>query len=157
MISDVITKKIGEAMKAKDEIKLSTLRLLSSALNYEFIAKQHKLSEEEELAVVKREANKRKDTIETYEKLKDPKTPNPGIQQRIDQEKKELEILKEYLPAEMPDDELQKLVDDAMSETGATSISDMGKVIGNVMGKAQGKADGKKVAEKVKEALATRR
>ena len=68
MIADTITQKIGEVMKAKDEIRLSTLRMLSSALNYEKIDKQHTLSEEEELEVVRREAKKRRDAIEAYKK-----------------------------------------------------------------------------------------
>lgn len=80
MIADTITQKIGEALKAHDEIRLSTLRMLSSALNYEFIAKQHKLSEEEELVVVRREAKKRKEAIEAYEKAK--------AQDRADKEKR---------------------------------------------------------------------
>jgi len=63
MISETINQKIAEAMKARDEILLSTLRMLSSALNYEKIAKQHDLSEEEEIAVVKKEAKKRLDAI----------------------------------------------------------------------------------------------
>lgn len=145
MIADTITQKIGEALKAHDEIRLSTLRMLSSALNYEFIAKQHKLSEEEELVVVRREAKKRKEAIEAYEKAK--------AQDRADKEKKELAILDEFLPAKMPDEELKKLVDQAIYEIGAKEIKDMGKVIGAVMGKTKGTADGKKVAEMVKEAL----
>ena len=153
MISDTINQKIAEALKAHDEARLSTLRLLSSALNYEFIAKQHKLSEEEELAVVKREVNKRRDTVETYEKLKKEGTSNSKIQEQITKEKKEIEILKQYLPPEMSDKELEKLVEAAISETGVTEVKDMGRVIGAVMGKAKGTADGKKVAEMVKQKL----
>ena len=70
MIADTITKLIADAMKARDEIRLSTLRMLSSALNYEYIAKQHELSEEEELEVVRHEAKKRRDAIEAYKKAK---------------------------------------------------------------------------------------
>lgn len=146
MITETITQKIGEAMKAKNEIRLSTLRLLSSALNYEFIAKQHKLSEEEELAVVRREAKKRKDAIEIYEKA--------GATERADKEKKELAILEEYLPAQMPESELVNLVDQVIKETNAKTMADMGKVIGIVMEKAVGRADGGRVASLVKGKLA---
>jgi uncharacterized protein len=145
MIKDTITGKIGEAMKAHDEVRLSTLRMLSSALNYEFISKQHELSEEEELAVVKKEAKKRKDAIEAYEKA--------GAKDRVEQETKELQILKEYLPEEMPDDELIKVVDAVILETGASGMKDMGKVIGQVVSKTGGKADGSRVAMLVKEKL----
>ena len=93
MIADTITQKIGEALKAHDEIRLSTLRLLSSALNYEFIAKQHKLSEDEEIVVVRKEAKKRKEAIEVYEKA--------GYPDRAEKEAEELSILQEYLPPEI--------------------------------------------------------
>jgi uncharacterized protein YqeY len=145
MIADTITKQIGEAMKAKDEIRLSTLRMLSSALNYEFIAKQHKLSEEEEIVVVRREVKKRNDAIEAYQKA--------GAADRVEKETAEKKILEEYLPAQMSDEELEKLVDEAINQTGAKAMQDMGKVIGMVMGKAAGKADGSKVAELVKKKL----
>lgn len=145
MIADTISKQIGQALKAKDEIRLSTLRMLSSALNYEYIAKQHELSEEEELEVVRHEAKKRRDAIEAYKKAE--------AFDRADKEEKELEILEEYLPQQMPDKELEKIVGDVISETGAKSMADMGKVIGAVMNKAGGRADGKKVSELVKSKL----
>jgi len=145
MITDTITQKIGEALKAHDEIRLSTLRLLSSALNYEFIAKQHKLSEDEELVVVRREAKKRKEAIEAYEKV--------GYKDRAEKEAKELAILQEYLPPEVSDDDIAKLVDEAMKETGASAISDMGKVIGLVKQKTKGAADGAVIANLVRQKL----
>lgn len=142
MITDTITQKIGEALKAHDEIRLSTLRLLSSAFNYEFIAKQHKLSEEEELGVVRREAKKRKEAIEAYEKA--------DHKDRAEKEAKELAILQEYLPPEVSDEEIAQLVDEALKETGATTIADMGKVIGFVKAKTKGAADGAKIAALVR-------
>jgi len=145
MITDTITQKIGEALKAHDEIRLSTLRLLSSALNYEFIAKQHKLSEDGELVVVRREAKKRKEAIEAYEKA--------GYKDRAEKEAKELAILQEYLPPEVSDDDIAKLVDEAMKETGASAISDMGKVIGLVKQKTKGAADGAVIANLVRQKL----
>jgi len=147
MIADTINQKIAEALKARDEIRLSTLRLLSSALNYEFIAKQHKLSEEEELVVVGREAKKRKDAIEAYEKA--------GAKDRAEKEKKELTILEKYLPEQMKDEELTKLVEEAISLTGATTIADMGKVMAAVMSKVQGRADGGRVSSLVKQKLSS--
>jgi len=145
MIATTITGKIGEAMKAHDEVRLSTLRMLSSALNYEQIAKQHELTEEEELVVVRKEAKKRKDAIEAYTQANAP--------DRAAKEAAELKILQEYLPAEMNDADLEKLVTEAIAQTGATQMSDMGKVIGLVMGKAEGKADGSRVSAMVKAKL----
>jgi len=147
MIADTITQKIAEAMKARDEIRLSTLRLLSSALNYEFIAKQHKLSEEEELVVVAKEAKKRKDAIEAYEKA--------GAKDRAEKEQKELLVLEEYLPEQMSDAELTGIVDEAISETGAKAITDMGRVMAAIMSKVQGRADGGRVSTQVKEKLSS--
>jgi hypothetical protein len=144
-IVSTITAKIAEALKAHDEIRLSTLRMLSSALNYEFIAKQHELSDEEELVVVRHEAKMRKDAIEAYEKA--------GAKDRAEKEKKELAILEEYLPKQLSDEELTKLVDAAIAETGAKSPSDMGKVIGAVMAAAKGQADGGRVSALAKEKL----
>lgn len=154
MIADTINQKIAEALKAKDETRLSTLRMLSSAFNYEFIAKQHKLTGEEELAVVKKEAKKRKDAIEAF-KMAQGKQTTSGTNQdeRIKQEQAELAILQEYLPAQMGDEEIEKLVAVAISQTDASSMSDMGKVIGIVMAKAGGKAEGSKVAELVRRKL----
>lgn len=145
MIADSINQKIAEALKARDEIRLSTLRLLSSALNYEFIAKQHKLSEEEELGVVRKEAKKRKEAIEAYEKA--------GAQERADKEKKELEILEEYLPEQLSDAEIEKIVDEAINETGAKTMVDMGKVMGAAVAKAAGRAEGGKISEIVRAKL----
>ena len=145
MIADTITQKIAEAMKAKDDILLSTMRLLLSALNYEKIAKQHDLSEEEELAVVRREAKKRKDAIEAYTKA--------GATERAEKEKKELVILQEYLPAQMGDEELEQIIQESISQLQPQGMQDMGKVIGAVLGKTKGLADGAKVSELVKQKL----
>ena len=151
MIRDTINKQIGDALKAHDELRLMTLRGLSSALNYEFINKQHELSEDEEIAVVRREVKKRNDTVETYKSLqeKDP----AHVQEKIDKELAEITILKEFLPPDMDEKVLQKLVDDAISEVGASSIKDMGRVMGIVKTKAGNAADGSKIAELVKAKL----
>lgn len=155
MLGNAIHHQIAGALKAKDEVRLSTLRLLSSAFNYEKIAKQHDLSEEEEIAVIRREAKKRTDAIEGLREAQGKTSTSSAdtLANRIDREEKELAILKEFLPQEMSIEELSKLVEEAISETGASSISDMGKVIGAVMQKAQGKAEGSKVAELAKSKL----
>lgn len=145
MIAQTINQKIQEAMKAREDIKVSTLRLLASSLNYERIAKQHELSDEEELTVVKREAKKRKEAIEAYEKAK--------VYEKAEREKKELGILEEYLPQQMSDDELIKIVDATIKQLGTVSMSDMGKVMGTVMSGVAGKADGGRVSEIVKKKL----
>ena len=146
MISQNIQKMIGEAMKAHDSVRLSTLRMLSSAFNYEKIEKQHDLTEEEELNVIRKQAKQRRDSIESYKKA--------GSEDRAASEQAELVILQEFLPPEMGDEEIDKLVDEAISSTGAKTMADLGKVIGVVKGKAPS-ADGGKIAELVKNRLSS--
>ena len=145
MIAQDISHMIAEAMKARDEIRLSTLKMLSSALNYEKIAKQHDLNDEEEMVVVRREAKKRTDAIEVYNKAE--------AVDRAEKEAKELEVLKTFLPPDISDEDLAKIVEESITQIGAVAISDMGKVMGVVMSKTNGAADGKKVADLVKSKL----
>lgn len=147
MIAKTLQQKIGEALKAQDKIRLSTLRMLSSSFNYERINLQHELSDEEEIAVIRREAKKRKDSIDAYSKA--------GRQELADQEQKELEILQEFLPAPITEEEIEKAVEAAISQLGATSMSDMGKVMGVAMKKLQGNADGNKVSATVRQKLSS--
>lgn len=144
MIIDTLNKQIIEAMKAKNEVRLSTLKLLSNEIhNYKI--DHPEMTEEEELSVVKKEAKRRKDAIESYSKA--------NALERAEMEQEELKILQEFLPSEVGDADLKKFVDEAISETGAKEIKEMGKVIGLVMQKAKGNADGAKVAALVKEKL----
>ncbi len=145
MITEKVQKQIVEAMKARDELRLSTLKLLSSALYNAKIDKSGDLTEEEELVVVKKEAKKRKDAIELYEK--------GGAQDKADKEKAELLILEEYLPAEIGDDELEKIVTETVSEMGASGMQEMGRVMGAVMGKVKGQASGDRVSAIVRDKL----
>lgn len=144
MIAQTLQQKIGEAMKAHDEIRLSTLRLLSSAFNYEKIAKQHELTDEEEMAVIRREAKQRRDSIEAYKKA--------GAIELAEKEEVELKILQEYLPPEMSEQELSKLVTDAITQSGAKTMADMGRVIGMVKSKAPD-VDGTKIMQIVSSKL----
>ena len=144
MISQNITKMIGEAMKAHDEVRLSTLRMLSSEFNYEKIKLQHELTEVDEQNVIRKEARKRKDAIEAYTKA--------NATDRVNLETKELSILQEFLPPELSDEEVIKIIDESIKELNVKGMQDMGKVIGLVKSKASG-VDGSKVAEIVREKL----
>lgn len=144
MITQDLQQRIAEAMKARDEVKTSTLRLLSSAFNYEKIAKQHDLTPEEEIAVVRREVKQRRDSIEAYDRA--------NRHDLSGKEKAELVILQEFLPPEMSDEDLVKIVDEAVDAIKPTGMQDMGKVIGFVKGKAPN-ADGGKIAQMVKNKL----
>ena len=131
-------------MKAHDTVRLSTLRMLSSAFNYEKIEKQHELTEEEEAAVLRKQVKQRRDSIEAYK--------TAGSTDRAQAEEAELSILLEFLPPEMTTEEIQKIVDEAVLATGAASMADMGKVMGFVKNKAP-TAEGGKVAELVRAKL----
>lgn len=136
---------LASAAKARDQIRLSVLRLLKSALkNYE-IEVGHDATPQEIMTVLQREAKKRQDSINQY--------GSANRQDLVDEEQAELEILEEYLPPKLSDEDLDKLVAQAIQETSATSPADMGKVMQAVMKLAGAGADGKLVSEKVKSAL----
>ena len=141
MISQNIQKMIGEAMKARDSVRLSTLRMLSSAFNYEKIDNKHDLTEEEEMAVIRKQAKQRKDSIESYKVA--------GNMDLVASEEAELAILQEFLPPEMNDSDLEKIVLETIDSVKPTGMADMGKVIGAVKAKAPN-ADSGKIAMLVK-------
>ena len=114
--------KIGDAMKAHDSVRVSTLRMLLSEFKNEKINKQHDLTDEEELIVLRREAKKRKEAIEMYSKA--------NAEDKAETEKQELAILQEFLPAEVTEEEMMKLIDESISSLNANGMQDMGKVIG---------------------------
>lgn len=139
---------LKQAMLAKDEMKTSVLRMILSALNYFEIQKGgagYEATEEDVLAVLQKEVKQHNDSIEQF-KL-------GNRLELVEKETKELEIIKKYLPEQMSEEEIKKLVTEAITQTGASAISDMGKVMGALMSKTKGKADGSLVSKLVKEAL----
>ena len=146
-MEDQIKSDLKEAQLAKDEMKVSTIRMLISELTYARVKKgpDAELEDTEIVAVVQRELKKRQESVEAFEKA--------DRQELADKEKAEIEILKVYLPPQMSDEELTKIVEDAIQQTGAQSPSDMGKVIGLVMQKVGQSATGGQVSSLVKEKL----
>ena len=145
MISDTIQSQIQTAMKAREELRVSTLKMLSSALMYAKIAKMGDLTAEEELAVVRKEVKQRNDSVEQYRK--------GNAEDKAQKEEAEIVILKEFLPVEMDESELQSIVDGVIGEVGAVGMKDMGRVIALVKERSEGRADGGKIAMMVKEKL----
>ena len=136
---------LADAAKARDQIKLTVLRLLKSALkNYE-IEVGHDASPQEIMSVLQKEAKKRRDSIEQYGKA--------NRQDLVEEETNELEIIQDYLPKEISDDELDVLVKDAIDKTGAKEIKDMGKVIPVVIKASGGSADGARISTRVNQIL----
>ena len=144
MITQKLQSMIAESMKAGNFLRTETLRMLSSSFNYERIALQHDLTEEEELNVIRKQAKQRRDSIEAYKKANSP--------ERAKKEQDELAILQEFLPPEMSEEELTKIVDQVLTESGAKTLAEMGKVIGAVKAKAP-TADGARIAALVKAKL----
>jgi uncharacterized protein YqeY len=156
--SDSIT-----ALKSGDKHASETLRMLLSSISSKEKEKRYKLSkenpdkqesdlqkeseltDEQILEAVSSEIKKRKDAIILYEKGNRPEL--------AEKEKQEIEIIKKYLPEQLTEDELRKLVEEAIAKTGAKDIKDMGKVMGDLNPKIKGKADGGEVSKIVKELL----
>jgi len=148
MLKDKIQEDLKQAMLAKEVEKLSTIRMLKSALQYFEIQKGgagYEATDEDVMDVIGREIKKRRESIEIYEK--------GGRQELADKEKLELEILQTYLPEQMTEEEVQVLVNEAITQTGAKTMQDMGKVMGALMPKTKGKADGQLVSSVVREKL----
>ncbi len=154
MLKDKIKSDLNKALKKGDEIKRSTLRmLLAAVLNKEKekkykeeIEEEVELTDEEIIDVISSEAKKRKESIIEYEK---------GERQSLaEKEKAELEILQKYLPEQLAEEEIRKIVEETVEEVGAEEIKDMGKVMAELMPKLKGRADGGLVSKIVKELLA---
>jgi len=151
-----IQEDLNSAIKSKREIETSTLRMLSAAILNKEKEKRYKsgksedipLIDEEIIEVVFNEVKKRKEAIELYEK--------GNRQELADKEKKEAEILQKYLPEQLTEEEVKKLVKEAITKVGAKEQKDMGKVMAELMPQVKGKADGGLVSKVVKELLAGR-
>ena len=148
MTKKELQEQLKESMLARNALRTSVLRLLLSAINYYEIQKGgagYEATEEDILSVTQNQAKQRRDSIEEFKKA--------ARQELVDKETKELEILSVYLPAQMTEEEITKLIKEAISETQATSMTDMGKVMGALMPKVKGKTDGNLVSGIVKKEL----
>ncbi|MGD1702697.1 GatB/YqeY domain-containing protein [Dapis sp. BLCC M229] len=148
-LKDKITEEIKAAMKAKDKVRLETVRSIKKVILEEEVnaraAGKESLTEAQEMDLLARLAKQRRDSIEQYTQV--------GRQELADQEAAELAIIEEYLPKQLSDDEIAQVIDEIIVQVGASSAKDMGKVMGPAMQQLKGKADGKKVQEMVKTKL----
>ncbi|MGM0173247.1 GatB/YqeY domain-containing protein [Enterococcus sp. DIV0800] len=134
-----------QAMRAKDKESLQVIRMLKASIQNEQIKKGQDLNEEEELTVLSREMKQRRDSLTEFEKA--------DRTDLADKVKKEIVIVENYLPAQLSEEEIRTIVQEAITKTGATSPKEFGKVMGAVMPKVKGKADGNQVNAVVKELL----
>lgn len=146
-LRETLSADMKEAMKAKEEgkLRLAVIRMAWSTIRNKEIDEKRDLTDEEILAVLMKEVKQREDSITEFKAA--------GREELVGKNEEEIAILKKYLPEQLSDDELKKLVQEAITATGAASVKDMGKVMGMVMGKAKGRADGKRINSTVRELL----
>ena len=137
---------VKQAMLARDNDRRDALRLILASLRSAEKDLQRPLSEDEELQVLQRERKKRVEAFEAFEAA--------GREEQADKEDFELEVLEEFMPEPLSEDELEQIVDDAIAEVGATSMRDLGRVMADVMPQIAGRADGSAVSQLVREKLA---
>ncbi len=146
MLEDKIMNDYKDAMKAKDTLKASALSFLrAEMLNVAIAKKKQKLEDTDVLAVIRKQVRERQDSIEQFQK--------GGRLDLADKESKELEILKSYLPPSLPKEQIQKIIEEVVSELGAKDMKDMGRVMKEVNAQCAGAADGKTISELARERL----
>jgi len=133
------------AMKAKDKLKVDTIRMVNAAIKNAEINGKKELSEGEVVEVITREIKMRRDALEEYKKANRP--------EELAKLEEEINILMEYMPEQLSEPELRQVIQETITQTGAQRAKDMGKVMGALMPKVKGKADGKLVSSLVKELL----
>ena len=143
---ETIADELKEAMKARDAERRDALRLILNALKSSEKELQRPLSEDEELQVLRRERKRRLEAAEAFR--------TGGREEQAQSEEREREILEEFMPEPLSEDEIEEIVDDAIAEVGATSMADLGRVMADVMPQIAGRADGSTVSQIVREKLA---
>ena len=148
-LKDQVSEDIKTAMKSKDKVRLETVRSIKKVLlEKESTIRgqgQETLTEAQELEILIQLAKQRRDSIEQYQKA--------GREDLAEQEQAELAIIEEYLPKQLSDEEVSVIIDEIITQVGASSAKDMGKVMGQAMQRLKGQTDGKKVQELVKAKL----
>ena len=145
-LKEQIPEDLKNALRNKNALELSVLRMLQAALkNKEIDNKKEELKDEDVISVVGAEIKKRRDAVKEYEKVNRPDA--------ADQEKAEIDILMKYMPQQMNEDEIRDIVKSAIEETQAEGMKDIGKVMKVLMPKVKGKADGSIVNKIVRELL----
>ena len=125
---------LHQAMRAKDRVRLSVIRMLRSSIGYEEIDKKRQLDDSAVLDIITRQVRQRHESIQIYK--------DANRQELVDKETQELQILQGYLPAQLTDDELTELAQEVIQQVGASGPQDKGRVMGRLMPQVRGKAQG---------------
>jgi len=144
-LEERLLEEMKQAMKSNDKLRLSTIRMIRSALKNKEIELRKKLEDEEVAKVIQAMVRKGEESVEQFQ--------IGGRMDLVDKEKKEIEIMKSFLPQPLSQEEILKIIDQSIQETQASSPKDIGKVMKSVMPKIGGKADGKLINQLVKERL----
>ncbi|QQE77338.1 GatB/YqeY domain-containing protein [Alicyclobacillus sp. SO9] len=144
-LSERLAEDLKQAMKDRDKIRLSVLRMVRSAVRNKELEHGQAITDDETLAVLQKELKQRRDSLASFEQAQRTDL--------IEQAHQEIAILNEYLPQQMTEEELSKLAAEIIQEVGASSKADMGKVMGQLMPKVRGRADGKAVQSVVQKLL----
>lgn len=144
-LRDTISQDMKAAMRAKDEARLGSLRMLWAAIQRREVDERITLDDSQVLAVTEKQIRQSREAVEQFQKGNRPDL--------AEKENRDIAVWSAYLPAQASDDEIDNLVSEAISATGAASIKDMGKVVGLLKTKLQGRADMGKVSAKVKAKL----
>ncbi|SIS36808.1 GatB/YqeY domain-containing protein [Salimicrobium flavidum] len=145
-ISERLTEDMKVAMKARDKKRLGVIRMVRSSMQNEAIKLgKNELTEEEELTVLSREVKQRKDSLQEFKQA--------GRDDLVSDLQQEIDILNDYLPKQLTNEELETIVSETINEVGADGKSDMGKVMSAVMPKVKGKTDGSQVNKEVMKQL----
>jgi uncharacterized protein YqeY len=145
-LQEKIQSHLSEAMRSKDQLRLSVLRMMKTAVKNKEIDKMKPLEEAEVIAVLNTLVKQRKDSIDQFRK--------GGREELAQKEEAEIKVIEEYLPAAASEEDIRRAVEEAVQETGASSMKDMGKVMKATMSRLAGKtADGSRVSQLVKEKL----
>jgi hypothetical protein len=145
LLLEKISKDLIEALKSKDTLRLSTLRMLKGAVDFERINKKIVLSDDDIVVVIGKQIKTRKESIEEFKK--------GNRNDLVDQTQKEIDILNEYMPEALSEDEINKIIEDTIKTLNASSIKDMGNVMKEVSVKLKGKADMSIVSNIIKNKL----
>ena len=144
-LTENLTAAMKEAMKAKDSLRLSAIRLIRAAIKNREIEERRELDDQGVIAVLSTLAKQRRDSVEAYRQS--------HREDLAEKEEKELAVIQEFLPRPLTEDEIRSLIDEAVAESGASGMKDMGKVMKSVTAKTTGRADGRLVSELVKARL----
>lgn len=144
-IKQKITEDMKTAMKAQDKPRLAAIRLILAAIKQREVDERIELDDSHVITILDKEAKKRRESLQHYEKA--------NRQDLVDQENLELNIILSYLPKALDPSEINKLIDQAMAETGASGMQDMGKVMASLKPKLQGRADMTVVSQIIKDKL----